>query len=267
MFSAIEIVCRSFYDKNLFHSFVKNGKGWGLHVLIVLSVLTSFLLMFQTYSFFSLITPQLIETVSEKTPDMTVHNGRIETPEPIVKQFYLTKNIPFIIDTSYLTVPEGTLASGVYLYKTAVVFVDTNGKKSQMPLTSIFGSGKVDITAQKTKRFLNEFVPYARKTIPVMTGLISIPIFFLKLLLLSYIFSLLSHIPFGYFHIQATNGERMRLATLSLAPVTLFSIIFSLFSMRFFGGLWTESLISLMYMFYYVYPVDLSKETDKNDFT
>jgi len=255
MVNVFHIIYASFYDKTLFDRFVRQGKGWGLPVLTVLAAMSAAVVAVKLYILFGLATPEIITSISQKMPELVIDNGAVVSEEPVFKQVVFTDNLTLTVDTSVTAMPEKMPEPGFYLYKRLFVFVDTNGKVSPLPLESLFGTKKVILTPETTRTFLNDFLPSARKIVPIMVGIVCIPLIFLKWLLLAFLLSLFSLLPLRRFSVEADAGERMRLAILAVTPVVVLTIVLSLLSFRFFGGMLTESVLAGMYIVYYLYPV------------
>ena len=255
MSNVFHIIRASFYDKTLFERFVRRGKGWGLPVLTALAAIAAAVIAFKVYVLFGLVTPDIIASLSQKMPELVIDNGAVVSEEPIFKQIDLAENLTLTVDTSVTAVPENAPAAGFYLYKRLLVFVDTDGKVNPVPLENLFGKNKVVLTPESVRTYLNDFVPKTRAIVPVLVGIVSFPMYFLKRLLLAYLLSLFAFIPLSRFSMKADFAERMRLATLSVTPVTVLTIVLNLLSFRFFGGLLTETVLAGMYMIYFLYPV------------
>ena len=250
--SAVSLLFRSFYDKNLAEKYVYAGHGIGFAPLFFLSVLSAVIYALYSILFMNAFSPEMITEKIVDFPTVEVQNGEIVKPENFFQRFALGNGMHLTLDT---TADAETAAdpspNEIYISKKGVQFMKGH-KVELLPLKKIFGSDNVTITAENITDFVNRISTELTLLIPSFVFLISIPVLFFKYGVLTYLVALFSYVLTLFFKKDLHFETRMRLAAVSVITVFVFNFFFhTLFGLFGLGGI-SGMIITIVYLFFYI---------------
>lgn len=246
---AFSLLYRVFYDRTLGFSYVRNGKGFGLKPLVVLSVFISFLVSAKVFFLFSMITPETIARISAQMPEIVVQNGIITSPKDYMYTYIAPKEDVFFVFDTTRDLPDLKELPSKGVYITARSLYSVNEKDSRpLPLDKLFRGGNFVLNQDNMHKTMESLFGYFRNFSPAIVFFLFIPgIFFMYLLVMcfyagvSYLMTLLlkTNMPFE---------NRLRLAALSLMPVYILNALASVGGLHIRLG-YSGILITLIYMY------------------
>ena len=240
---------RVFYDRTLFGSFVKNGKGYGLKSLFVLTLFASFCLSLRIFFIFSSVSPQLIAQIAKHMPEIVIEKGKIISPKDYEYSYvFADQKIFFVFNTTEAPLTLKDLPkNGIYITSDALISVNAN-KIRRIPFVQMLNGKDLVLTQANMERWGNETVSLFRLITPPLLFLFSIPSAFSLYFLVSVFYVFVSYLMT---HITGQNliwEQRMRLAALSIMPTYILNAISFLLGCSFQAGK-IGVLITLIYMF------------------
>lgn len=246
---AFSLLYRVFYDKTLGVGYVRNGKGFGLKPLAVLSVFIAFLVFLKVFFLFSMITPETIARISSQMPQIVVQNGIITSPENYTYTYIAPKEDVFFVFDTTGDVPKlnGLPSKGIYI--TARALYSVNEKDSRyIPLEKLLRSGNFVLNQENMHQTMESLFSYFRNISLALTFFLVIPgVFFMYLLVLCF-YTALSYLMTMFLKTDMPFENRLRLAALSLMPVYILNALAFVFGLHVrlgTGGV----LITLIYMY------------------
>ena len=240
---------RVFYDRTLFGSFVKNGKGYGLKPLFALTLFVAFCLSVRIFLIFSAVTPQLVAQIAEQLPEIVIEKGKIVSPENYEYSYvFANQNVFFVFDTTEEPLKLKNLPqNGIYITSDALISVNAN-KIRRIPFVQLLNGKNLILNQTNMQQWGNEMVSLFRFMMPPLLFLFSIPGAFSLYFLVCVFYAVISY-PMT--HITGENlswEQRMRLAALSVLPVYILNAVGFLIGSSFQLGR-MGILITLGYMF------------------
>ncbi len=240
---------RVFYDRTLFGSFVKNGKGYGLKPLFALTLFVAFCLSVRIFLIFSAVTPQLVAQIAGQLPEIVIEKGKIVSPENYEYSYvFENQNVFFVFDTTEEPLKLKNLPqNGIYITSDALISVNAD-KIRRIPFVQLLNGKNLILNQANMRQWGNEMVSLFRFMIPPLLFLFSIPGAFSLYFLVCVFYAVISY-PMT--HITGENlswEQRMRLAALSVLPVYILNAAGFLIGSSFQLGR-MGILITLVYMF------------------
>lgn len=246
---AFSLLYRVFYDRMLGPGYVRNGKGFGLKPLVVLSVFIAFLVALKVFFLFSMITPETIARISSQMPEIVVQNGVITSPKDYMYTYVSPEeDVFFVFDTANaLPNLNGLPSKGVYITSRSLYSI--NEKDTRLvPLDRLFRGGNFILNQENMQKTLESLFVYFRNFSPIVVFFLFIPgVFFMYLLVLcfytavSFLMTLLAKTDMPF-------ENRLRLAALSLMPVSILNALASVAGLHIRLG-YSGILITLIYMY------------------
>lgn len=240
---------RVFYDRTLFGSFVKNGKGYGLKPLFVLALFAAFCVSVRFFLLFSAVTPQQIAQIVGKMPEIVIEKGKIVSPKDYKYSHVLAdQSVFFVFDTTDAPLHLKDLPkSGFYITSDALISVNAN-KARRVPFVQLLKGKDLILNRANMEQWGNETVSLIRLITPPLLFLFSIPgafsLYFLVCVFYVFVSYLMTHIT-GQ---NLSWEQRMRLAALSIMPAYILNAVSLLLGCSFQIGK-IGVLITLIYMF------------------
>lgn len=240
---------RVFYDRTLFGSFVKNGKGYGLKPLFVLTLFVAFCLSVRIFLIFSAVTPRLVDKIAEQLPEIVIEKGKIVSPKEYEYSYvFSNQNVFFVFDTTEEPLKLKNLPpNGIYITSDALVSVNAD-KIRRIPFVQLLNGKDLILNQTNMRQWGNEMVSLFRFMVPPLLFFFSIPGAFSLYFLVCVCYAVISYLMT---HITGKNlswDQRMRLAALSVMPVYILNAAGFLLGCSFQLGR-IGIFITLIYMF------------------
>ena len=209
---------RVFYDRTLFFSYIKNGKGWGLKLLLILTLFAAFCVALRLFLLFVTLSPKLIDDFTAKVPEIVIQNGQIVSPQD---RFYSyvsdNKNTFLIFDTTGNPVRLTDFPPiGIYITKEALISV-RQSEINRIPFIKILKSD-ISLNQDDIRNALSQAASISKITAPLLVFFFCIPGIYGTYLILSAVAIFLSFAMTHFLKAKLTFEERCRLAVLSVLP-------------------------------------------------
>ena len=242
---------RVFYDRTLFASFVKNGRGYGLKLLFVLTLFVALCLSVKIFFVFSVITPQMISRLAAQLPEVVITQGKIVSPEGYKYSYiFADQKTFFVFDTTreppgLKDLPE----SGIYITSDAMLFVN-KGKIRRFPFVQLLNGKDLILDQVGIQQQSRQLIPLFRFVVPLLLFLFCIPGQFSLYFLLSVFYAAVSYFMTYFLAKNLSWDQRMRLAALSIMPAYVLNTVAILLNLNimFLLGRF-GALITFIYMF------------------
>ena len=196
--------------------------------------------------------PEMIAEKVVDLPTIEIRDGQIVQPENFFQRFSLGNGVHITLDTTdNAEIIENPSPNEIYISKKGVQFV--KGQKLElMPLKKLLGTDNMTITAQNITEFIERVSSRMALILPSLVFLISVPMLFLKYVVLVYVLALFSYVMTIFSKAHLHFESRMRLATVSALPVFVFNFffgqLFGLFSLSMIAGM----IITFVYLYFYI---------------
>jgi len=208
---------RVFYDRTLSVSYIKNGQGYGLKPLLILTVFGAFCFSVRLFWLFSAVPSRLIDSFVSQMPQIVFEKGEIVSPEN--KRFsYVSENgrIFFVFDTTPGPLDlKGLPSTGVYLTRDALLTIRRKEIR-RIPFVKILNDFNLVLNQENMRSAINEAISLSKIIMPPLMFVFYIPgifgIYFF-MVLFSFVFSFLFTQS-----VKPTWEQRLRLSVLSVMP-------------------------------------------------
>ena len=240
---------RVFYDRTLFGSFVKNGKGYGLKPLFISTLFVAFCLSVKIFLIFRAVTPQLVDQIAEQLPEIIIEKGKIVSPENYEYSYVLAdQNVFFVFDTTEKPPKLKDLPkNGIYITSDALISVNAD-RIRRIPFVQLLNGKNLILNQTNMRQWGNETISLFRIIFPPILFFFSIPGVLSLYFLLCVFYAVISYLMT---HITADSlqwDQRMRLAALSVMPACILNAVGFLLGCSFRLSR-IEIFITLIYMF------------------
>mgnify|MGYP002515587282 FL=1 len=249
---SLSLLFRSFYDRDLSEKYVVSGHGIGFVPLFVLSVIAAVIYAVYSLILINAFSPEIITQRITDLPDIQIENGQIVQPENFFGRYQIGDGLHLTIDTASgdETVKDPS-PNEIYVSKNGIQFV--KGQKVElMPLNKLFGTDNLSITKDSISDFVVQSAGKMMFVLPAFVLSLAIPLLFLKYVILTYILALVSYAATFFYKNGVPFEVRMRLGAVSAIPVFVFNLIFGILLGLFELGAIAGTIVSLIYMLYYV---------------
>jgi hypothetical protein len=204
-----------------------NGKGIGLLLVLLLSLILSVMTAFEVKTALSQSVPYVQNALYEIAP-IEVKNGTVVVPSETVQTYILYQTddgetLPLVIDTTTDRLEHFAYPTALYLTRTAFYTV-TPQRTEIVPLAGDFTLSKKDYTAD---------IDLVFKLLSTITGLVTFFSLFCGLLLLNVAASLMIVIAQKATKVQLEFGARMRLNAHLIVFLVVLNVILARFSLAF----------------------------------
>lgn len=211
---------RVFYDRTLFAAYVKNGRGYGIKLLFLLTCFSSMCVVVRLFFLLSSVQPRLIDDFTAQVPEIVFKNGVISSPEDM-RYVYVPENksVFFVMDTTSSAIDLKNLPqSGIYITKDALTTVRHN-EMNRIPFVKFLRQTDFVLGREEIASNIKEAITLSGKIFPPMIFFFCLPGLFGAYLFMSFI-SFIFSFPMGRAVGTPLTGEqRIRLSVLSVTPV------------------------------------------------
>lgn len=210
---------RVFYDRTLFSFYVKNGKGYGIKLLFILTLFIAFCLSAHLFWVFTLVSSRFVNEFVAQLPEIVVRNGVIVSPDNY-HYSYISENrqIFFVFDTTGQPVNLKNLPStGIYVTADALLTVRRNEWR-RLPFVKILNKTDITLNRENLRMAINEARTMSKLVAPPVVFVLCMPGIFGAYLFMSLFFLGISFIITQALKIRLDWKERARLTALSLMP-------------------------------------------------
>ena len=218
---------RSFYDRSLFSSYIKGGRGYGFKPLFFLALTAAVVVAARvTAALFGVTATDIAALVDAiDMPETVIEDGRIVSPRDFKKTIVDEEgNTFFVIDTSGDPVKtDGLPAQGVYITNDAVT-VFTRTKTTRTPFVSLLDDKNVTVNSGTLQMLGEEILKLCRQILPPVVLSFMLPILWAYYFLAAVFYGLLSYLTTWAMKTTLAWEERLRLATLSVIPAYVLNI-------------------------------------------
>jgi len=208
---------RVFYDRTLFSSYIKAGKGYGLKPLVILAFFTALCLAGRVFGLFVSFSPQSMEDFISQVPEIAVENGVIVAPENY-RYSHVSKNenLFFVFDTTGSVLDLRELPSvGLYVTKDAFVTVRRNEVR-RIPFVNVLSNADFTLDQENLRQAVKEAFSLSKILAPFIVLVFYFPFFFCAFLFMALVCFALSFVMTQIVKLQMTWMERVRLVALSI---------------------------------------------------
>ncbi|MBR4126903.1 MAG: DUF1189 family protein [Alphaproteobacteria bacterium] len=240
---------RVFYDRTLFSSYIKRGKGLGGTPLFVLTLFAAFCVALRLFWLLFSFSMQPIDEFVSKVPRIVFEKGVITFPENERFSFLFNNDrFFFVFDTTKNPVSLKDLPStGFYVTSDAIVTVRGN-ERHRIPFVKVFEKTDVSLDEKRLRTEITQTVSILKVLLPPLMFLFCMPGMFC-----AYFFLMLMLGAFSFFMTQAIKmplsfAARMRLAALSVMPASIINMAGLISGANFHFGMF-GLLIALIYMY------------------
>lgn len=218
---------KAFYDRTLFSSYVRGGRGYGFQPLFYLAVLAAVVAAARvTAALFGVTDADVSALVAAiDMPETVIEDGRVVSPKDFKKTIVDDKGQTFfVIDTSGDPVKtDGLPAQGIYITDDAVT-VFTRTKTTRTPFAALLDGKNVTIDSGVLQTLGEEILKVCRRIVPPLT-LVSVALLMWVYYFFAAVFyGLLSYLTTWAMKTGLTWEERLRLAALSVIPAYVLNV-------------------------------------------
>ena len=249
---------RVFYDRTLFVSFVKNGKGYGLRTLFILTLFVAFCLSIKIFLIFSAVTPQRISQITSQLPEIIIENGKIVSPKAYEYSYiFPDQKIFFVFDTTEEPLKLKNLPpNGIYITSDALISVSLD-KIKRIPFVQLLNGNDLILNQANMQQLGNEMIPVLRMIIPPLFFVFCLPGAFSVYFFVSLFYVVISYLMTSFMGKQLNWEQRMRLSALSVMPIYILNAVGFLLGSSFQLGR-LGIMMTLFFMFCFLKDDDQS---------
>lgn len=240
---------RVFYDRTLFSSYIKKGKGFGLKPLFVLTVFAAFCVAVRLFWLLSFFPVQPIDEFVSKVPHIVFEKGVITFPEDERHTFLFNGGrFFFVFDTTKNPVSLKDLPStGIYVTSDAIVTV-RDSERHRIPFIKIFEKTDVSLDETELRTGITQTVSMLKFLLPPLMFLFCMPGIFCAYFVLMLIIAAFSFLMTQAVKMPMPFEARMRLAALSVMPASIINMASLISGANFHFGMF-GMLVALIYMY------------------
>lgn len=252
---------RVFYDRTLSIAYVKNGRGYGLKLLLVLTVFGAFCFSLRLFWLFSSVPSRLIDGFIAQMPQIVFEKGQIIAPEN--QRFsYISENgrIFFVFDTTSGPINLKDLPStGIYVTKDALLTIRRKEMR-RIPFIKVLNDFNLVLNQENMRSAIDEAISLSKMILPPLMFIFYIPGIFGAYFFMSLISFLLSFLVTQTVKTEIAWEQRLRLAVLSVAPASVIGGIGMVCNTSYSPGIMSIVII-LTYM--YCFLKDMQNGNDE----
>ncbi len=212
---------KSFYDRTLFASYVKQGRGYGFQPLFFLAFTVAAVMAVKISALLFSISPDVVSAAVDELdmPDFVIEKGVIVSPADYKKSFIdKESDFFFVIDTSGDPAQtDGLPKNGVYITNDAVTTYSLT-KVTRFPIASLTEGADLTVGKDMLKKAGAEFIGLCRRIVPPTMFVFVVPVLWAYYFLAAVFYGLMSFILTFSSKTSLIWEERLRLATLSVMP-------------------------------------------------
>lgn len=212
---------KSFYDRTLFASYVKQGRGYGFKPLFYLALTVAAVMVIKFSALLFSISPDAVAALVDEMdmPDFVIEKGLIVSPADYKKSFIDKESeFFFVIDTSGDPAQtDGLPKNGIYITDDAVTTYSLT-KVTRFPIASLSQGADVTVGKDMLKKAGAEFIGLCRRIVPPTMFVFVVPVLWAYYFLAAVFYGLMSFILTFSSKTSLIWEERLRLATLSVLP-------------------------------------------------
>ena len=240
---------RIFYDRTLFPTFVKNGKGFGFKILFALTLFVGFCLSFRIFVIFSSITPQTIATVSANFPEIVIKDGRITSPQDYRYSYVFFGNTIFFVFDTTKNPPDFNGLPDIGLYVTSDALLSINSKEiKRLPLARLLNGSDLILDQGNIYQWGLDTVSKIKLFFFLFLFIFSLPGLFSLYFITCLFYMAFSFLPTYLMKKTMSWEQRFRLSVLSILPAYVLDALAFLLGVKISTELF-GIFITLFYMF------------------
>ena len=239
---------RVFYDKKLAVEFIKNGKGHGGKMLLVLALFTALAIAVRGYFEVGALKNLPVSEITENMPEIVFENNKIVSPENYYASFSdEEKTVSFAFDTTDEPFMPSSV-NGLFVRKDALIS-QNNGEIRIIPYRNSLNGKKLKITRESVRALFPKIVDGMQTAVPFVFVAVLTPAYFLWYIVLSYFYGGMSYLMTYALRRKLEYDERLRLSVLSLMPWAVLNALATFMNINIRFGTASGLLLTLIYMF------------------
>ena len=241
---------RVFFDRTLFASYVKNGRGYGIKLLLILACFGSICVAFRVLYSSSAVRPHLSDEFLDKIPEIVFQNGVISSPKN-EKFVYIPENksVFLAFDTTENPFDLKDLPPVGFYVTTEAILTVSNREIRKIPFSKLVGESDFSLTRAEIKKGVEDIFALAKIFLPPLIFLLCFPGIlsaYLFMAVFAYIFSFLTGMTVKT---PVSGLERMRLAVLCVTPVCVINGISLMLNITLPGPALLDSIVLMVFLY------------------
>ena len=240
---------RVFYDRTLFRSYIKDGKGYGLKPLLALTLFACLCMALRLSWLFFFLSPRMVDEVVARIPQIVFEKGVITVPEN-VRYAHVFENgrLFFVFDTTNDPVNLQDLPpTGFYITSDAILTVRRN-EISRIPFLKFLEKTDFTLDQENIRTGVTELVSVLKWVLPPVMFVFCIPGIFGAYLIMMLLAGVLSLLMTQVMKTSLHWEQRARLAALSVMPAGVINMVGLISGTRFQLGVF-GILVIVIYMY------------------
>lgn len=266
----LKLLFKTFYDITFVKNYAKNGKGTGVALMCLLSLIMTVIFMF---NFIPKMPPvfnndnirEAINQAFDQIPPIVIENGELVWEDGVVETFHFDKDHSMTIDTKN-PIPSANQISLSTFYLTKTDLYVNNQRKIQSvawkDIQYSFEKDPLDLTSPEVREAIVLLAKYLIITFMVFTFLFA----FLFLWLMNGIFASIARTIISKLNAEFKDMDHYIIRRTAAAAVTPVLILITLSQViTGFPGFWIKALITIILGAWLMTKFNPEKETTEQN--